>query len=268
MSFIWNWWSGKKEDEKGETVEEEKKGGEEEEKEEEEKENEEKEKENEEKENEEKENNENEEKNENNENEEKNENNKHNKIKSNLSGISEEEENQNISETKEEEEITKKSLKTSKVKLGKKGDGSTSIKKNLNDKLSQENRDNDLKLDKSDPLHWKSVVYGPENSPYENGKFDILINFEEDKPNEKPVIKFLTKIYHYNVKQNDGVVLCPYIWNKHCSEEDNMKKIKLLMNTPDTRYPCSNFIKQEYYNDYQKYKNKALKFTEDYAMIK
>ena len=265
MSFIWNWWSGKKEDEKGETVEEEKKGGEEEEKEEEEKENEEKEKENEKKENEEKENNENEEK-ENNENEGKNENNKHNKIKSNLSGISEEEENQNISETKEEEEITKKSLKTSKVKLGKKGDGSTSIKKNLNDKLSQENRDNDLKLDKSDPLHWKSVVYGPENSPYENGKFDILINFEEDKPNEKPVIKFLTKIYHYNVKQNDGEIICPNLWNNQISEEENMKKIKLLMSAPDSRYPFSKFIQEEYYNNFQRYKEKALQFTKEYAM--
>ena len=45
-----------------------------------------------------------------------------------------------------------------------------------------------------------------------------------------------------------------------------MKKIKLLMIAPDSRFPCSKFIEEEYYNDYEKYKQKALQFTEDFAM--
>ena len=93
-----------------------------------------------------------------------------------------------------------------------------------------------------------------------------MINFEENKPEEKPKIQFLTKIYHYNIEQNNGNVLCPYIWNKDSSEEENLKKLKLLMTAPDTRYPCSKFIQEEYYNNFPKYKEKAIRFTEDYAM--
>ena len=40
------------------------------------------------------------------------------------------------------------------------------------------------------------------------------------------------------------------------------------MIAPDSRFPCSKFIQDEYYNDYQKYKKKALQFTEDFAMNK
>ena len=124
----------------------------------------------------------------------------------------------------------------------------------------------DLSINKDDPLHWKGMVYGPENTPYEKGKFGVSINFEENNPNERPKIQFLTKIYHYNVEQNNGYLLCPYIWNKDSSDEENLKKIKLLMSIPDSRYPFSKFIQEEYYNNFPKYKEKALRFTEDYAM--
>ena len=124
----------------------------------------------------------------------------------------------------------------------------------------------DLSVNKDDPLHWKGLVYGPEDSPYQKGKFEILINFEENKPEEKPHIQFKTKIYHYNINQNDGEVLCPFIWNKNSSEKENFENLKLLMSAPDSRYPCSKFIQEEYYNNFPKYKEKAMKFTEDYAM--
>ena len=83
--------------------------------------------------------------------------------------------------------------------MEKKEDGGAhiNISLNLGEKKLKEKGEEDLTIDKNDPLHWKGVVYGPENSPYENGKYDISINFEEDKPNEKPRIQFLTKIYHY-----------------------------------------------------------------------
>ena len=135
--------------------------------------------------------------------------------------------------------------------------------KKINEDEDEENYD-ELKINKKDPLHWKTAVSGPENSPYEKGKFKFSINFEENKENKsdkKPKIKFLTKIYHYNIKPNDGELLCPFIWNSNLSEEENLKNIKLLLNAPDSRYPCTKFIQEEYYNNYPKYKEKALKFS-------
>jgi ubiquitin-protein ligase len=246
MSFIWNWWSGsKKEDEneeKGETedkkeenetveieeIKEVEKGEiiEKEEKDEIEEENE-------------------------------NENEGHRK-KSSLSGVAYELEEDDNNQKNDEKENKPNSNK----------DENNSIKKSLkfSDKKQKKIVAEDLSINKDDPLHWKSMVYGPENSPYENGRFEVSINFEENKPNEKPKIKFLTKIYHFNVEQNNGEVLCPFIWNTTSSEKENLKKIKLLMNAPDSRFPCSKFIQEEYYNNFPRYKEKALKFTEDYAM--
>ena len=91
----------------------------------------------------------------------------------------------------------------------------------------------------------------------------ISINFKDK--NLKPVIQFLTKIYHYNINLNNGEVLCPYIWDLNSSEEDNIKNLKLLMKAPDSRFPCSKFIQEEYYNNFPKYNEKALKFTLSYA---
>ena len=244
MSFIWNWWSSKKEGE--EEKEEEKKDGNEENEENEEEGEEIKEKAEEEEEK---------------EGKEENEKNEENKETSGLT------ESQNEKKEKKKKK-GKKKKKLLEVNVDKREDGGASINISLNlgkEKLKERNGE-DLIINKDDPLHWKSFVYGPENSPYENGKYDISINFEEGKPDEKPKIQFLTKIYHYNVNQNNGEIVCPYIWNKNISEEENMKTIKLLMSAPDSRYPCSKFIQDEYYNNFPRYKEKAYKFNEDYAM--
>jgi len=234
MSFIWNWWSGKKEEEK----EEEKSKEEEEIEEKEEKEDNEEEEEKDDKDN------------------KKGDRKKegHEKKSSNLSGFSYEldEDDGNKEKTSEKENNLNNNI--SKISLDKKKERSSIL--NMPD----------LSVNKDDPLHWKGLVYGPEDSPYQKGKFEILINFEENKPEEKPHIQFKTKIYHYNIKQNDGEVLCPFIWNKNSSEKENFENLKLLMSAPDSRYPCSKFIQEEYYNNFPKYKEKAMKFTEDYAM--
>ena len=132
------------------------------------------------------------------------------------------------------------------------------------DNPNQNNQIIEIQINKEDKNNKKIILEGPENSPYENGKFELSINYEND--NLKPILKFITKIYHYNIAQKNGEILCPFIWNKNNNEEENIKNIKTLLLRPDTRFPCSKFIKDEYYNNYPSYKEKAQKFTENYAM--
>ena len=132
------------------------------------------------------------------------------------------------------------------------------------DNPNQNNQIIEIQINKEDTNNKKIILEGPENSPYENGKFELSINYEND--NLKPILKFITKIYHYNIAQKNGEILCPFIWNKNNNEEENIKNIKTLLLRPDTRFPCSKFIKDEYYNNYPSYKEKAQKFTENYAM--
>ena len=147
-------------------------------------------------------------------------------------------------------------IKKKKIKKGK--------KKSKDVKESFLNLDNPI-IKEEDLIKEKIILEGPENSPYEKGKFEISIKYDKNG-RYKPILNFLTKIYHYNVEQKNGQILCPFIWNKNKTEEENTNNLKALLLRPDTRFPCSKFIKDEYYNNYQSYKEKAQKFTENYAM--
>jgi len=136
---------------------------------------------------------------------------------------------------------------------------------NVNVKKPAQEIKDEININNQEEKNQKIFLDGPENSPYENGHFEVSINYDKDNK-LKPVIKFLTKIYHYNIAQKTGEILCPFIWNENKNEEDNIKNIKTLLLRPDTRYPCSKFIKDEYYNNYPTYKEKAQKITENYAM--
>ena len=54
---------------------------------------------------------------------------------------------------------------------------------------------------------WDGRIAGPCGSPYENGIFVLRISTPEGYPSEKPVIHFLTKIWHVNVCPDSGKVL-------------------------------------------------------------
>jgi ubiquitin-protein ligase len=45
-------------------------------------------------------------------------------------------------------------------------------------------------------LLWKVTVIGPQNSPYEGGKFVLYMDFRDNYPNKPPRISLITKIYH------------------------------------------------------------------------
>ena len=150
--------------------------------------------------------------------------------------------------------------KTVKKKKGKKGKKKLKEGNELN--LTQVNQI----IDEKDLIELKKIIIdGPENSPYEKGKFEISLNCIKND-NSRKILKFITKIYHYNVTQKNGIVLCPFIWNKNKTEEENIQNVKILLLRPDTRFPCSKFIKDEYYNNYPSYKEKAQRFTENYSM--
>merc|ERR1711964_624699 len=48
------------------------------------------------------------------------------------------------------------------------------------------------------------IVYGPEDTPYSGGRFDLKIQLSKDFPFKAPKIRFETKIYHCNVSQLKG----------------------------------------------------------------
>ena len=54
--------------------------------------------------------------------------------------------------------------------------------------------------------NWDVTILGPQDTPYEGGKFLVNIDFIDNYPFKSPKIRFKTKIYHPSVEQNTGDV--------------------------------------------------------------
>jgi ubiquitin-conjugating enzyme E2 D/E len=53
--------------------------------------------------------------------------------------------------------------------------------------------------------NFEGYIIGPEDSPYEGGKFHLKILLPETYPFKPPLIKFTTKIYHPNIDKYGNI---------------------------------------------------------------
>ena len=47
---------------------------------------------------------------------------------------------------------------------------------------------------------WDAVIFGPEDTPWENGIFNLSLTFTEEYPTRPPNVVFKTKVFHPNGK--------------------------------------------------------------------
>ena len=54
---------------------------------------------------------------------------------------------------------------------------------------------------------WNALIFGPDDTPFENGTFKLVMEFSEEYPNKPPKVKFLSKMYHPNVYADGSICL-------------------------------------------------------------
>ena len=54
-------------------------------------------------------------------------------------------------------------------------------------------------FDYNDPTKWRVTIAGPKDTPYKDGFFNILVDFQPEYPQKPPEVCFLTPIYHVNI---------------------------------------------------------------------
>lgn len=54
---------------------------------------------------------------------------------------------------------------------------------------------------------WNAVIFGPHDTPFEDGTFKLTIEFTEEYPNKPPTVRFVSKVFHPNVYADGGICL-------------------------------------------------------------
>ena len=118
-----------------------------------------------------------------------------------------------------------------------------------------------------DIFKWEASIIGPEKTPYQDGVFQLLIDFPQDYPFKSPKIIFKTPIYHCNIHTNGTI--CLDILKDQWSPALTISKILLsicsLFEDQNPNDPLMPDIANLYINDKQKFNDNARFFTLKYA---
>ena len=120
-----------------------------------------------------------------------------------------------------------------------------------------------------DPFKWKAVFIGPKNSAYHGGFFRMDINFPSNYPEKKPEVYFTTKLFHPNIKFDNGCVCITSLnnWNKNRTMIEVLLSIYILLIKPNPNDPYNKEAADLYKNNIKEFEKKANEFVRKYALI-
>ncbi|CAM9211387.1 unnamed protein product [Heterosigma akashiwo] len=119
-----------------------------------------------------------------------------------------------------------------------------------------------------DIMKWQAMLVGPANTPYEGGVFNLELDFPAEYPFKAPKVKFLTRIYHPNIKTDSGEICADLInenWGPTLNTQYVLTVIKQLLEEPSADSPLEADIGRQLTEDENAFKETAAKWTADYA---
>jgi ubiquitin-conjugating enzyme E2 D/E len=121
-----------------------------------------------------------------------------------------------------------------------------------------------------DFFEWKAKINGPQDTPYENGEFHLLLIFSSEYPFKPPKVSFVTKIYHPNINSNGGICLdiLKDAWSPALTISKILLSVSSLLADPNASDPLVPDIAKLFHDDRTKYDAQARDYTIKYAMPK
>ncbi len=119
-----------------------------------------------------------------------------------------------------------------------------------------------------DYYKWNATITGPQQSPYENGIFNLDIVFPPNYPFKPPSIVFKTPIYHPNISKKGEI--CLDILKDQWSPALTISKVLLsicsLLTDPNPSDPLRPTVADLYMKNKLEYDLNAREYTYKYAM--
>ena len=104
-------------------------------------------------------------------------------------------------------------------------------------------------------FEWEAVIFGPDDTIWDGGVFNLKIEFSEDYPNKAPKFRFVTKMFHPNI-YNDGSIcldILSHMWSPVYDVSSVLTSIQSLLTDPNINSPANNTAAVMYSQNYQEY---------------
>ena len=124
--------------------------------------------------------------------------------------------------------------------------------------------------DASNLRHFKVLLSGPKDSPFEKGVFRLNLTLPENYPEFPPSVIFQTKGYHPNINDQGGICLdtLQKAWTPVLGIRTTLLSIQSLLAYPYLGHYLAMDIGKEWEKNEPKAKKNAEKWTKRYAMVK
>ncbi|CAG5098926.1 Oidioi.mRNA.OKI2018_I69.XSR.g16094.t1.cds [Oikopleura dioica] len=121
--------------------------------------------------------------------------------------------------------------------------------------------------DESNARYFKIVVVGPQDSPYENGNFNLELFLPEEYPMAPPKVRFMTKIYHPNIDKLGRICLdiLKDKWSPALQIRTVLLSIQALLSAPNPDDPLANDVAQLWKQNEAQAIRTAKEWTAQYA---
>lgn len=88
---------------------------------------------------------------------------------------------------------------------------------------------------------WNAVIFGPPETPFEDGTFKLSMEFDESYPNNPPKVRFISKMFHPNVYPNGDLCLdiLQNRWSPTFDVAAILTSIQSLLHDPNTESPAN-----------------------------
>lgn len=142
------------------------------------------------------------------------------------------------------------------------------LNKELTDLMANPPENCSICLEGDDLYRWRLSLRGPPETPYRGGRFEILLEIPETYPFKPPEARFLTMIYHPNVKTESGEI-CSQIYQSDWVPSLNIRfiaeTILSMLITPIPEHAVEDSIAAELLQNPAAYEHTASEWVTRYA---
>eukprot|EP01108_Squamamoeba_japonica_P008488 TRINITY_DN756_c0_g1_i1.p2 TRINITY_DN756_c0_g1~~TRINITY_DN756_c0_g1_i1.p2 ORF type:complete len:189 (-),score=75.04 TRINITY_DN756_c0_g1_i1:28-549(-) len=113
-------------------------------------------------------------------------------------------------------------------------------------------------------LQWNAVIFGPDDTPWEDGTFKLTLEFSEEYPNKAPKVKFASKMFHPNVYA-DGSICLDILQNQWSPIYDIaaiLTSIQSLLCDPNPNSPANSEAARLYEENKREYERRVKEVVE------